>query len=72
VMAMRIWLILGGLNSLAAVVAGAYAIIAWKRTRERVIFLRSAPNTKCGMRWPSAWLASHHKGGIRRVTAIAG
>mgnify|MGYP006155027359 CR=1 FL=1 len=24
------------------------------------------------MRWPFAWLASHHKGGIRRVTAIAG
>jgi uncharacterized membrane protein YgdD (TMEM256/DUF423 family) len=74
-MAMRIWLILGGLNGLAAVVAGAYGYHSLEADSEARDFFTIGVQYQM---WYAlallgvAWLASHHKGGIRRVTAIAG
>lgn len=72
---MRIWLILGGLNGLAAVVAGAYGYHSLEADSEARDFFTIGVQYQM---WYAlallgvAWLASHHKGGIRRVTAIAG
>lgn len=72
---MRIWIILGGLNGLAAVISGAYGYHSLEANSGARDYF--ATGVQYHM-WHAlalfavAWMASNNKGGVRKVINLAG